>query len=131
MAAPVRAAKVSAAGSHGRAGAVTERHAEMYGTVVRFRPIPGKEQEIIAGSRRWAQERGTTVGFVTEYLLTPENGNGEWIGFVVFESRDAYRNNAADPAQEAEYRDFRAHLQDDPIWTDGAIVAVEPASVPL
>ena len=103
----------------------------MYGSLIRFRPLPGQEETVIAGTQRWLRERGVTTGFVGEYLLKPDDGSGEWAGIVVFDSEASYRRNAADPEQDQWYREFRATLAADPEWSDGEIIALEPASVPL
>lgn len=40
----------------------------------------------------------------------------------VFESREAYRANAASPEQHQRFLQLRALLEADPEWHDGAIV---------
>jgi heme-degrading monooxygenase HmoA len=41
---------------------------------------------------------------------------------VVFESKEAYRANAASPEQSERYRGYRDLLTADPEWHDGEIV---------
>ena len=60
------------------------------------------------------------VGMKDAFLLT-EDADGTVWGFAVFESEKSYRDNAADPAQNAEYERFRAVSQADPEWHDGSI----------
>lgn len=103
----------------------------MYGSIFRFQPVPGREEDILAESRRWLRERGNTTGCVGEYLLNPDEKAGEWIGIAIFDSEDHYRRNANDPEQDRWYRAFRSMLTSDPVWSDGQIIAIEPASVPL
>jgi quinol monooxygenase YgiN len=103
----------------------------MYGTILRCRPKPGQIETILTSSQRWVRERGMATGFLGQYLLKPDRDPGEWIGLVIFDSEESYRRNAADPEQDRWYRELRSMLEADPEWTDGEIVALEPASVPL
>ena len=103
----------------------------MYGTILRYRPKSGQDQAILAGTQRWIRERGSKIGFLGQYLLEPDHGSGEWVGIVLFDSEESYRRNVADPEQDRWYQEFRSMLVADPEWTDGTVVALEPASVPL
>ncbi len=104
----------------------------MYGTIFRIRPRTGREQAVRELNERWPHERAPRVdGFVAEYLLESETHPGEWLGLVIFESKESYLANAEDPAQHRWYERFRALLEADPEWNDGAIEAIAPASVPL
>lgn len=103
----------------------------MYGTLVKFEPIPGKEQDLLERSRAWAKANGDRVGFVAEFLMTPDSAPGELHGLVIFESRSQYWQNARSPEQDATYRAMRALLRSDPEWLDGKIEAVQPQSVPM
>jgi len=104
----------------------------MYGTVVHFRPKPGQEAATEALLRSWVCERGSTVpGFLCSYLVKAEAGSNEWLGLVIFDSPGTYRTNAADPEQDRWHRVFRERLTADPVWVDGDILALEPATVPL
>jgi len=42
---------------------------------------------------------------------------------AVFQDRDSYYANAADPEQDRWYRRLRDHLAEDPVWEDGEIIA--------
>jgi quinol monooxygenase YgiN len=104
----------------------------MYGTLVRFQPIPGQEQAVIAHAERWIRECGAKVdGFIGEYALTPDNHPGEQLVLALFASEESYRQNAQDPEQDAWYRELRTLLTADPDWTDGTIVSLKPETVPL
>ncbi len=89
----------------------------MFGSVFQMRPKAGMAQQLrdtmMSPDRRPA-------GMVTAYLLT-EGGDASVWGLAVFESEAAYRANAADPAQDQHYQAFRALLESDPEWHDGAI----------
>jgi quinol monooxygenase YgiN len=104
----------------------------MYGTLARFQPRPGQEQAVVEHAQRWMRERGSRIdGFVADYILMPDGRPGEQLVLAVFESEASYRRNAADPEQDAQYRELRALLTADPEWTDGTIVSLKPATVPL
>jgi heme-degrading monooxygenase HmoA len=91
----------------------------MYGTVARMKVKPenvDKLREIFEaqGSRR------TIPGYVTSYVLHENDTDDHWL-FVVFENRESYDRNADDPAQDADYQEFRALMEADPEWHDGEI----------
>ena len=102
----------------------------MYGTLIRCRPLPGKAQELQDLSRSQANV-GTIPGFVAQYALAPEKNPGEVLVLAAFDSEESYRQNAASPEQHQRYRQFRALLTEDPEWTDGEIVELRPATVPI
>ena len=59
-------------------------------------------------------------GMLAAYLLTEDAAGDVW-GFAVFEDEQAYRANADDPAQGAQYQKFRARREADPERHDGSI----------
>jgi len=89
----------------------------MYGSVFKMRPKSG-----MAGQLRDVMMSNTRrpKGMVAAYLLTQDAPPDVW-GFAVFEDEQSYRDNASDPAQDAEYREFRELLESDPEWHDGSI----------
>ena len=96
----------------------------MYGTIFRMRPKAGRERDVVALMEEWSQTRGPEVqGARAAYLLRPEGRPGELIGVAVFEDRESYRANAADPEQDTWYRRLRELLEADPAWEDGEYVA--------
>jgi heme-degrading monooxygenase HmoA len=104
----------------------------MYGTLARVRPKQGQGQVIIGLTERWISERAADVpGFVADYLLIPDSGQGDMLILSVFASEEAYRANADATEQDRWYREFRAALESDPEWSDGEIIAFEGARVPL
>ena len=49
----------------------------MYGTVYRYRPIPGKEEEVLDFHRRWKAERWPQVsGFITDTPAASTSARG-------------------------------------------------------
>ncbi len=90
----------------------------MYGSIFRMRPKAGKAQELretMMGSQR------RPAGMMTAYQLA-EDGDGSVWAFAVFEDEKSYRANADDPAQAERYQKWRALLEADPEWHDGAIM---------
>ncbi len=97
----------------------------MYGTVYRFRPLPGKEEDVLDYHRRWKAERWPHVsGFVTEYIYRSASKAGEYVGAAVFESKEAMERTSQDPEADRWYRQFRSLLEADPEWEDGEIIFV-------
>ena len=89
----------------------------MYGSAFRLRPKPGmagRLREVMMSNARQPK------GMVAAYLLSQDQSEDVW-GFAVFEDEKSYRDNANDPAQDAEYRKFRELLEADPEWHDGSI----------
>lgn len=104
----------------------------MYGTIARYRPLPGKERDAQELTRQWIEQRAPQIpGFVGEYELKSDANPGEWFAFVIFDSEESYRKNAADPDQDRWYRQLRATLAADPEWTDGEIASLHTETVPL
>jgi quinol monooxygenase YgiN len=92
----------------------------MFGTIARFRLIPGKEQELHALFQEYRQ--ANLPGLVAEYIYRADADANTYFMAVIFESRAAYVANADSPEQDARYRKFRALLAQDPEWNDGEIV---------
>ena len=91
----------------------------MYGTVARTRVKPenrARLQEVFErqGSRR------TVPGMIAAYTLFENEGDTAWL-FAVFEDRASYDKNADDPAQNEDYVEYRALMEEEPEWHDGEI----------
>ncbi|TMG08869.1 MAG: hypothetical protein E6I02_02340 [Chloroflexi bacterium] len=94
----------------------------MYGSVYRIRPKAGKEQEIIGLMEEWERERRPKVkGAVGGMMFKLDNGG--LMGVAVFDSKESYRANAADPEQDAFYQRWRALMDADPEWNDGEVIS--------
>ncbi len=55
----------------------------------------------------------------------PLAANGRWgalVATVLFDSREHYEANAADPAQDAWYRELVTLVEADPTWADGDVL---------
>ncbi len=94
----------------------------MFGTIARAKIKPENRaafQEVIDRQMDPSQR---IDGFVAGYTVWPEKIDDEVWLVAVFRDRDAYMNNADDPAQDARYRELRALLESDPEWMDGEFV---------
>jgi hypothetical protein len=96
----------------------------MYGSVFRMRPRSGTRDQLrdvmMSNTRR---PRGMVA--VAAYLLKEDASEDAWVR-AVFEDEQSYRDNANDPAQDADYRRFRELLEADPEWHDGSIESFRP-----
>lgn len=90
----------------------------MYGTVARTRVSPQNRERFREVTARQAYRE--VPGFVTSYVLFEDDGDTTWL-FAIFTDREAYERNANDPAQHERYVEYRALLEDEPEWHDGAI----------
>ena len=89
----------------------------MYGSVFQMRPktgMKGQLRDVMMSNSRQPK------GMIAAYLLNEDASEDVW-GLAVFEDEKSYRDNANDPAQDAEYRKFRELLEFDPAWHDGSI----------
>ena len=101
----------------------------MYGTVARLHVKPGHQQQLQTMTEEWERGRGRQVpGYVTTYVLRPDERPDELILVAIFRDRESYRANADDPEQDRWYRQLREHLQADPEWTDGELVFAGPGA---
>ena len=97
----------------------------MYGTIYRFELKPGKEQELqgvmeLESAEQDEGRRLRTAGMIACYVYKLDYG--DYMGAVVWDTKDRYQANANDPAQDRWYRQFRELLESDPEWNDGEIV---------
>ena len=92
----------------------------MYGTVARFRLIPGKETDLADVLREF--EQAQVPGAVSEYVYRSDDDPNEYYLAVVFTDKERYMANADSSEQDARYRRLRALLETDPEWHDGEIV---------
>jgi len=93
----------------------------VYGTVMIAKTkVPA--DEIRARAEKWAQERGPSVGYIDEWLMTADDGR--IVMAVRFESKAAYLALADDPSQSDWWQSEVAPLLDgEPDWIDGHWIA--------
>ncbi len=96
----------------------------MYGTVARFRLIPGSEAQLLEGVREF--EAARVPGYVAHYIYRMDADPQVYYLAVAFESKEAYAANANSPAQHARYLKLRDLLETDPEWHDGEIAYTHP-----
>ena len=58
---------------------------------------------------------------VAWFVMNPDDKK-EWIGVAVFESKEAYVENANSPDQHQSFLEIMEHLEEEPSWTDGTYV---------
>jgi quinol monooxygenase YgiN len=97
----------------------SRKEAPMYGTVARCEVKKENRQALRELSARQMAAR-EVAGYVTSYVLFEDNDDVAWL-VAVFQDRKSYVANANDPAQDADYREFRALMESDPEWHDGEI----------
>jgi quinol monooxygenase YgiN len=89
----------------------------MYGTVALCHVRPenfGKLQAMAA-----AEGFAGIEGYLGTDLLVVDNHPDTLLMVVRFEDQATYRANGDSPDQDARYQDFRALMEDDPVWYDG------------
>ena len=92
----------------------------MYGTIARMQVKPGRAAELAALTSTY--EDVGVPGFIATYAYRSDRDPDEvWLA-VLFEDRESYHRNAADPAQDARYRQMRELLAADPEWHDGEVM---------
>ena len=95
----------------------------MYGTIGIFKIQPGSEDAAVEYSNNWWRDRAPNAkGAVAGSLHRNASNPSEFILSVVFESKEAYEANAADPEQDKWYQGLRALLSADPRWMDGDVL---------
>jgi quinol monooxygenase YgiN len=97
----------------------------MYGTIARLKVHPGKEDELIAQGKTY--ESLNIPGFIASATYRADSGDNEYWLAVVFESKELYRKNADDPAQDERFQKMAALLAAEPEWHDGEVVARQVA----
>lgn len=92
----------------------------MYGTVARMRIKPGYEAEF----ERIREEIGVgkAPGQLAVYAYQMDRDSREFYLAVIFESREAYHNNANSPEQHQRFMKLMQVLDGEPEWNDGEIV---------
>jgi quinol monooxygenase YgiN len=91
----------------------------VYGTVSKTQVKEGNREKLRALMQDQMASRAVS-GFITSYVLYENNSETAWL-FVLFEDKESYDRNADDPAMDANYQAYRALMEADPEWHDGAI----------
>lgn len=92
----------------------------MYGTIAKYRVKPGRDEGFLADLKRF--EDSPPPGWVYHTIFRGvDNPNELWMS-VVFESEDAYKQNADSPEMDREYRRLLEHLESEPEWHDGHVI---------
>jgi quinol monooxygenase YgiN len=94
----------------------------VYGTVAKTQVKPENREKMRALVHAQMTRRDVP-GFTTSYVLEENDSDTVWL-FAVFADRESYDRNADDPAQDSDYREYRALMESDPEWHDGTIERV-------
>jgi quinol monooxygenase YgiN len=96
----------------------------MYGTISIMKVSPENRSKLNAMFEAWWSERRPNVsGAIASSVHVNDANPGEVIVSVIFESKETYDANAADPEQDKWYREMRALLEADPRWIDGEVLS--------
>lgn len=99
----------------------------MYGTIAKVNLDPVHLETF----KTIGRQMGVAPGQLGRYVYQMDADPSEMFLVALFESRQAYWNNAQSPEQHQRYQELRALLTCDPKWHDGEIVdAVFPATAP-
>jgi heme-degrading monooxygenase HmoA len=93
----------------------------MYGTIARFKIQPGQEQELLAQDAVYKDLK--IPGFIATATYRTDAGGDEYWLAVIFDSKESYRANAEDPAQDERFQKLRAIMAAEPEWHDGEVIA--------
>ncbi len=92
----------------------------MYGTIARVRVKAGMENQLSEISREIGVGHG--AGQVAVFIYQMDSDPQEFYMVAAFESREAYRANAASPEQNARFMKLMAVLEHEPEWHDGEVI---------
>ena len=95
----------------------------MYGTVAYIRVKSGHQDDLARLMKEWETERKPKVrGALDGYVFKMDADPRDWILVALFEDRESYFDNAGDPEQDAWFRRFMEHLEEEPQWHDGEVL---------
>jgi heme-degrading monooxygenase HmoA len=100
-----------------------------FGTVAKFSAKPGKEEDLLKVFSEI--EFNPSAGFLYSTVFHSVDRPGEYWVSVVYESEEAYRNNASSPDSNQRYQRMIELLDGAPDWHDGHVTAEamkEPAN---
>jgi quinol monooxygenase YgiN len=90
----------------------------MYGTIAKFR----MNADHLPALQAMAGEGGPAPGQAQVFIMKADADPREFWLVAIFDSEEAYRANADSPEQDEFYRKWRAMLDADPEWHDGAFM---------
>jgi quinol monooxygenase YgiN len=94
----------------------------MYGTVALCHVRPDNLEKLQALAV--AEDVLQIDGYLGTDLLVVDNHPDTVLMVVRFQDQATYRANGDSPDQDARYQEFRALMEDDPVWYDGDWVPV-------
>jgi hypothetical protein len=92
----------------------------MYGTIARMRIKPGMERQFLDHLQEY--EQANIPGALTAHVFRMDGNPNEIWEAVLFESKEAYWDNARSSEQDARYRRMLQFLEGEPEWHDGEVV---------
>ena len=96
----------------------------MFGSIAIMKPRGGQEAAVVSHFDKWWHERGSQVAGAIAGDVRRNAGNAaELIATVTFASEADYKVNAADPQQDAWYKELVALLEGEPHWIDGEVLS--------
>lgn len=97
----------------------------MFGTVARIRIKPGKEDELARTSAAIVEMN--PPGWISSYVLQSKDDPQEKWLVAIFESEQAYYDNASRPETNAQYEKWMEIVEAPPEWHDVHVEAVHQA----
>ena len=94
----------------------------MYGTVARMKTKPGVGPELMRIGELFNQMVPDVPGYIGEYVYQLDSDENTYMMAVIFQDRESYHANAADPRTHEFSQKMRDLLDADPEWNDGEIV---------
>jgi antibiotic biosynthesis monooxygenase (ABM) superfamily enzyme len=94
----------------------------MYGTVALCHVRPDNLEKLQALAT--AEDDLGIDGYLGTDLLVVDNHPNTVLMVVRFQDQGTYRANGDSPEQDARYQEFRALMEDDPVWYDGDWIPV-------
>jgi hypothetical protein len=90
----------------------------MYGTVALCHVRPENLEKLQAMAT--SEDYHHVEGYLGTDVLLVDNHPDTVLMVVRFEDQATYRANGDSADQDARYREFRALMEDDPVWYDGS-----------
>ncbi len=96
----------------------------MYGTVAKLRVKSGH----LEAFKAWAEvaESRPVPGFISTTIYQMDSDPQNLILVIQFTDRAAYQANAENPEQHQFFLQMMLHLEAEPEWNDGEVIAVLP-----